>query len=215
MSSKSKRLEDVSALNRRWIVCPSCDEVWQRPSLEEGERARCRNCHSVILHYKVKSAERTIALMLAALVLFVTSVSFPFMRMERSGLSNEISILDSITILWDNDMYGVAVICAAFILIFPVGRILLLLFVGTSIYSRKSTGLGHALSFRAAQFLEPWTMAEIFMIGVIVSLIKVGKLADISLGPAFWAMTCLMIVMTLGSTSVCRDTIWQDIRKPS
>ena len=215
----SETLEDrqrmVDALNREWIACPYCDTLWHRPQLEEGERVKCGRCHSVILTNKHRSAERTMALMLASLILYTVAVSFPFMRMERSGLSNEISVIDSIRVLWDNGMPNLAVICAAFILLFPLSRIILLFFVGVSLHGKQETGRPHAWSFRFAQMLEPWTMAEIFMIGVIVSLVKVGKLADITLGPAFWAMSGLIVLLAMGASAVCRDTIWQDIRRTS
>ncbi|MEM7492982.1 MAG: paraquat-inducible protein A [Pseudomonadota bacterium] len=207
------RQRAIDALNRDWLACPHCDALWRRPQLSEGERVKCGHCHSIILHNKHRSAERTIALMLASLILYAVAVTFPFMRMERSGIFNEISVIDSILVLWDNGMPNIAVICAAFVLLFPLSRIVLLFFVGISLYGKKETGRPHAWSFRFAQMLEPWTMAEIFMIGVIVSLVKVGKLADITLGPAFWAMSGLIVILAMGASAVCRDTIWQNIRR--
>ncbi|MEM9739365.1 MAG: paraquat-inducible protein A [Pseudomonadota bacterium] len=215
MTARGDRRREVEALNREWIACPFCDTLWRRPVLAEGEQARCGRCHSVILSNKHRSAERTMALMLASLILYAVAVSFPFMRMERSGISNEISVIDSVRVLWDNDMLSLAVICSAFILLFPLSRIVLLFFVGLSLHGKRNTGRPHALSFQLAQILEPWTMAEIFMIGVIVSLVKVGKLADISVGPAFWAMSGLIVLLAMGASAVCRDTIWQDIRRTS
>ena len=212
VQSRPSRLIAVEQLNRDWVACPYCDEVWARPDLLEGERARCGNCHSIIFIRKTRSAERTIALMIAALILFITAMSFPFMRMEKSGLSNEISVLDAVSILWTNDMHFVALLCAGFILLFPLARILLLLFIGVSLLGKGETGRPHAWSFRLAQLIEPWTMAEIFMVGVIVSLVKVGKLADITLGPAFWSMTGLMIILTIGGQTICKDTVWHNIR---
>ncbi|MEL6245020.1 MAG: paraquat-inducible protein A [Pseudomonadota bacterium] len=209
------RQQSVDALNREWLACPYCDTLWRRPQLDEGERVKCGRCHSVILTNKHRSAERTMALMIASLILYGVAVSFPFMRMERSGLSNEISVIDSVRVLWDNGMPNLAVICGAFILLFPLSRIVLLFFVGLSLHRKHDTGRPHAWSFRMAQLLEPWTMAEIFMIGVIVSLVKVGKLADITLGPAFWAMSGLIVLLALGASAVCRDTIWHDIRRMS
>lgn len=209
---RQSRLTIIEQLNRDWVACRYCDEVWARPDLSEGERVRCGNCHSIFLIKKTRSAERTIALMIAALILFITAMSFPFMRMEKSGLSNEISVLDAVSILWTNDMHLVALLCAGFILLFPLARISLLLFIGVSLLGKGETGRPHAWSFRLAQLIQPWTMAEIFMVGVIVSLVKVGKLADITLGPAFWSMTGLMIVLTIGGQTICRDTVWHNIR---
>lgn len=205
-------MQEIDRLNRKLIACPSCDALWERPLLEAKEQAKCKRCHATILTNKHRSAERTVAFMVASLVLYAVAISFPFMRMERSGLSNEISVIDAVAILANNSMVILALICAALILLFPLLRILLLLFVGLSLFRKTSTARPHALSFRLAQMLEPWTMAEIFMIGVIVSLVKVGKLADIYLGPAFWGMSALIVIMAFGASAVCRDTIWHDIR---
>lgn len=214
-SAQDERRSAIDTLNRAWIACPYCDALWPRPHLEEGESARCGRCHSVILTNKRQSAERTIALMTASLILYAVAVSFPFMSMERSGLSNEISVVDAVGVLWSSDMQVLAVFCAAFILVFPLARIVLLLFVGISLFNNHKTGKPHAWSYRLAQTIEPWSMAEIFMIGVIVSLVKVGSLATIGLGPAFWALFGLIILLTMGASAVCRDTIWSDIRRTS
>ncbi|MEM9938292.1 MAG: paraquat-inducible protein A [Pseudomonadota bacterium] len=206
------RMREIEALNHDLIACPACDALWERPKLKPNEQAKCKRCHTTILANKHRSAERTVAFMIASLVLYVVAISFPFMRMERSGLSNEISVIDAVAILASNSMVILAVICAGLILLFPLLRIVLLLFVGLSLFRKTPTARPHALSFRLAQLLEPWTMAEIFMIGVIVSLVKVGKLADIYLGPAFWGMSALIVIMAFGASAVCRDTIWNDIR---
>ncbi|MEO1187633.1 MAG: paraquat-inducible protein A [Pseudomonadota bacterium] len=211
----AERAREIDHLNRKLIACPACDAVWQRPQLAPKEIAKCKRCHTTILTNKNRSAERTVAFMVASLVLYVVAISFPFMRMERSGLSNEISVIDAVAILANNSMVILALICAGLILLFPLLRIILLLFVGLSLFRKQSTARPHALSLRLAQMLEPWTMAEIFMIGVIVSLVKVGKLADIHLGPAFWGMAALIVTMAFGASAVCRDTIWHDIRRVS
>ncbi len=203
----------IEALNAKYVACPSCDALWERPFLGPGERARCGYCHTVILTNKTRSSERTVALMIASLVLYAVAISFPFMRMEASGLANEISIVDAVRVLWENGMPWIAVTCAFFILLFPLARIILLLFLGGVLQAGASTSSAHAVSFRLAQTIEPWTMAEIFMIGVIVSLVKVGAMADISLGPAFWAMSALIVLLAMGASAVCRDTIWSDIRR--
>lgn len=209
------RAEAIAALNERLLACPYCDALWTRPALKEGERVKCGHCHSIILTNKTRSAERTIALMLASVILYAVAVAFPFMRMDRSGFSNQISVLDAVGVLWTNDMAMMAVLCAFFILLFPLSRVVILLYLSGAIQTRGETGTPHARSLRLLQAIEPWAMAEIFMIGVIVSLVKVGKLADITLGPAFWGMAALIVLLAMGSSAVCRDTLWRAIRRPS
>ena len=54
---------------------------------------------------------------------------------------------------------------------------------------------GAERAFRLAEHLRPWAMSEVFLIGVVVALVKIGGLASISLGPAFWAMAALVMVV--------------------
>ncbi|MEM9122793.1 MAG: paraquat-inducible protein A [Pseudomonadota bacterium] len=205
----------IEALNRRYLACPYCDMLFERPALSEGQRVKCVRCHEVILERKDRSLERTIALMSACLLLYCVAVSFPFLSMERSGLTNQMSVIDAVLVLWQNNMPIPALICGCFILLFPLIRIVLLLALGSLLHASDRTGSFHAPAFRAVHHLTPWTMSEIFMIGVIVSLVKVGKLADISIGPAFWAMAGLTVLFAMGTTSLCRDTVWSAIRRDS
>ncbi len=197
------------------LVCRNCDAVWLRPQLKVGERARCSRCHSVILTNKVRASDRTLALMVASLILFLIAVSFPFMAMERSGLSNQISVIDAVLALWSNDMPLLGAASALFVLVFPLIRMLLLIHVFGALRLRRRLGPLAARSLRLAQDLDPWAMVEIFMIGVIVSLVKVGDLARISVGPAFWALTALIVVLTMTTAMWCRDTAWDDMRARS
>ncbi|MEM6819412.1 MAG: paraquat-inducible protein A [Pseudomonadota bacterium] len=201
------------ALNRRWIACTKCDELYPRPNLKEGQLARCSVCHSVLATRKSRHAERTFALMIASLIVYAVAVLYPFMRMERSGISNQISVVDAVSILWQTDMHTLAVFSALLILLFPLSRVVLLCFLAGAIHLRKAPGSTFALMARIAQSLEPWSMVDIFMLGVVVSLVKIGALVDVELGAAFWGAASLVIFLTFGAGAACRDSTWQYIRE--
>lgn len=55
-------------------------------------------------------------------------------------------------------------------------------------------------------------MAEIFIIGVAVALVKVSGLARVGLGPAFWAFAALLVVTILTDSSICRLTVWKTLK---
>jgi paraquat-inducible protein A len=52
-------------------------------------------------------------------------------------------------------------------------------------------------------------MAEIFIVGVSVALIKVAGIATVSFGPAFWAFCALVIITVVKDQLICRFSIWQ------
>ena len=69
-------------------------------------------------------------------------------------------------------------------------------------------------AFRIAAHLKPWAMAEVFLIGVVVALVKIGGMATIDLGPAFWAMAGLVLLVVLEGASLSEWSIWQTLERP-
>ena len=64
-------------------------------------------------------------------------------------------------------------------------------------------------AFYWASKIKPWSMAEIFIVGVAVALVKIGGMASVSLGPAFWELTIIAVIVALETASLSEKTIWR------
>ena len=206
MTSKN---EDIS-LNDAYVVCPACDAMWDKPALQNDERARCGRCEDVIYEKKSLSWERVKPELLAAIILYVAAIHFPFLGLEEAGLKNEISVINTPGALWASNMHVLAIVVFVFMLAFPILRIGLLIGLIVSLSYFKRSNLS-ALILRLYLKLAPWAMAEIFVIGVVVSLVKLGSVATISIGIAFWAMIGFVCVLALISSHLCQDSVWEQL----
>jgi len=56
--------------------------------------------------------------------------------------------------------------------------------------------------------MEPWNMVEVFILGVLVSLLKLAKLAEVHFGYGFWAYCILMLCMAAAVAGIDRDELW-------
>ena len=56
-------------------------------------------------------------------------------------------------------------------------------------------------------------MVEVFVIGVIVSLVKLASLATVVLGISFWAYVGFSICLTAAMTSLDRAYVWDEIER--
>ena len=64
---------------------------------------------------------------------------------------------------------------------------------------------------RVLYMLKPWSMVDIFLMGLIISFVKLVADADISLGPSFWAF-CLFCLLHLRAFQVIdRRELWSKI----
>ena len=67
--------------------------------------------------------------------------------------------------------------------------------------------------FRLALILRPWSMTEIFLLGILVSVVKLAKMATIIPGTALFSF--LLLVFVLAGISACLDprAVWEEISR--
>lgn len=190
------------------LACPGCDLLHHRRTLAVGEYARCKRCGDVMQTSKPNTVDRSLAAVLASIVLLVVSLCLPFLSLSRAGISSNISVLDAVSALWFSQMRWLALLTLAFIVLLPLARLLLLGWVLWRIRFHRKIRRGMRTAFRWSIRIEPWAMAEIFMVGVVVSLVKISTLANLHMGLAFWSLLLLIAISCYINVALCKDTIW-------
>ena len=105
--------------------------------------------------------------------------------------------------LWKNGMPELALIVAAFIIVIPAVVLTLVLVLATWLLRNRPVR-GLSLLGRIVFTLQNWSMVEVFFVGVLVSLVKIAKMATIVLGTSFWAYAAFCVVFTLALTNLDR-----------
>jgi paraquat-inducible protein A len=67
---------------------------------------------------------------------------------------------------------------------------------------------------RLMHALRPWGMVEVFMLGLLVSLVKLGGFATVIIDTAFWSFGALMVVMAAWLASVDARDLWARTQVP-
>ena len=188
-------------------ACDYCDTLQKIIPLEEGESAHCRNCGAELYENRPHSLQRTVSFSIAALFLMVLVLLFPFLSLNNNGLKSSMTVWGAAGSLWEQGDVAIAVATAAFIIIVPVLMVLCLLYVTLPlIFGRYVTGAVWA--FRAVSHLQTWVMVEVFFLGTIVSLLKLVKLAEVSLGQGFWAFALLVVMIAGALSSIDKVEFW-------
>ncbi|WP_028094889.1 paraquat-inducible protein A [Pseudodonghicola xiamenensis] len=193
------------------IACPTCDALLHERPVAVGETARCPRCHTVIEAPRALAMTRIIMLALSALILMVAAIFFPFLELEAAGMIRRSSLLDTVMAYSGGLTEPLTIVMAALIVVLPTTRFLGLLYVLAPMAFGWHPARHAAPVFRFVELLRPWAMAEVFVVGVAVALVKVGGLAHISLGPAFWAFVALVIVTVLKDNFMSRVTVWKTL----
>ena len=196
---------------RGLIACPRCDALHLEPELDSGDTARCIRCAAVLAKPRNGAFVQLIALAFTSMVLMVGAVFFPFLEISRMGFGNATSLFGVALAFADGVLLPLVVVVLATIVGLPVLRAFLTVYVLVPLAQGRAPYRHAADAFRLSEQLRPWSMAEIFVIGTSVALVKVAGLANISFGPAFWAFCALILVNLASRGFMCQTTIWDAI----
>lgn len=188
-------------------VCHFCDTLHVAEPLPEGTAALCSCCGAVLYQNRPASLARATSFSITALLLMVVVHSFPFLTMDAASIRTTLNLTSAALALVDQGSPLLGLALALFTIVVPVGTATGLLYVcGPLIFGRVAPG-----ALKVAALLskaEPWNMIEVFLLGVLVSLLKLGKVAEVHFGIGFWAFGLLMFCMAAAVAGIDRDELW-------
>ena len=193
------------------IACPRCDALHVETELQDGEKAICIRCGHVLARPREGAFTQIVALSVTSLVLMVAAVFFPFLEISRMGLGNATSLFGVAMAFSEGWLMPLTVATLTFLVGLPTLRAALLVYVLLPMRGQGRPARHAGAAFRLSELLRPWSMAEIFVIGTSIALVKVAGLATVSLGPAFWAFCALIIVGAASDAFTCAATIWDTL----
>lgn len=194
-----------------YIACPDCDLIQDIPPLAVGESAHCIRCNATLFTNQRNSVNRSLAFAITGLILFVIANMFPLLSLKALGVTQDGTLLSTAISLFKADRPLLSIIVLLTTIIFPattlLGTIYILIQVKTNQLNTYTAPL-----FRFLRSTDAWGMLEIFMLAVLVSVVKLGDLADVIYGVSLYAFCLLIIALTLLSYSLNPQDIWRLLR---
>ncbi|NHV31249.1 paraquat-inducible protein A [Burkholderia sp. D-99] len=178
------------------IACHECDALLHKPRLSGRESARCPRCDALLYRNSAAQIERICALALAALITFTIAQVFPILEMDVNGNRVQTTLIGAIDSLWHQDMaiVGVMVFCST--VLFPLVEMAALLYLLLPI-RRGVVPPGFNLVLHAIELVRPWGMIEVFMLGILVTIVKMVSLARVVPDAALFAFAALTLMIAV------------------
>ncbi len=189
------------------VACHFCDTLQLSPRLRDGEVADCCVCGVTLYRNRPRSLARATAFSMASLLFMALAHAFPFLIMTAGNARTRLTLVEAAQVLWRDDYALLAVAVVFFTIVAP------LVLAGGLLYVAAPLRLGLALPgavgvTRWFQKLQPWSMLEVFLLGLIVSLLKLGKLAELEFGTGLWALGGVVVCSAAALGGVDRLELW-------
>jgi paraquat-inducible protein A len=191
-------------------ACHACDLLLPVPQVAPGSRARCPRCGTVIAAPKINTVDRSLALVLSGLLLFVPAVTLPILSMTILGKTSSNTLIGGVLSIYNEGFYWVSLLVLCFSIIAPLLKFATLTTVLLQVKLHVNTGYLAGL-FRFSGYLDSWAMIDVYMISLLVAVVKLFEIASITSGLGLYCFIGMLLVSTLATTTLDRDAVWDAI----
>jgi paraquat-inducible protein A len=196
------------------IACHACDGAYRIKPLPAGARALCARCGSLLYRNAPRALDRAAALYLAALMLFIVANAFPFVALKYGDRVEQSVLASGALVLAQVGMPELGILVILTSVVFPLitlgGMVYLLMPLRVGIRPP-----GMAMVWRVVRTLTPWSLIGVFMLGLLVSVVKLQDLATIVPGAAFYAFVGLLVVSAAAAASFEPSVLWPRAGPPA
>ncbi len=181
------------------LLCSSCDLLMADVTPPPGHTVRCPRCGRRLHKWKTNSIEKTLAISLTGLLLYLPANFMPLLTFDILGMNTSASLFASTLSMFDQGQYivGTLIVLCGFFL--P----LLLLALIFSVSLALNRGWRHpwvARALTSIHHLREWAMVDVYLIGVFVTIIKMSHMATIYYDIGLFCFIGL-VLSTIGALS--------------
>jgi len=189
------------------IACHECDLLHHAIPLTDGGKAHCSRCGAKLYQNSPHALQRSIAFYLAALICFVFANAYPFLSLKIGARMETVHLANSAWALVEQGMPVLGLLVLLTSLLFPLlmmlGHLYLLL---PRLFDIHPPGCGWV--FRNLRRIAPWSMVSIFMLGTLISVVKLLDLAEVIPGIGAAAFVLMMLFTAAAESNFDPELIW-------
>lgn len=199
-----------ASAENRLLCCHACGLLARAPRVEDGIAAvACPRCVSRLHARKPDSRTRALALMLAAILLYVPANLLPIMTVYRLGSGVPSTILGGVHELVAGGLWSLALLVFFASVLVPVLKLVGLGYLLWSV--RRGSRLrqhDRTRLYRLVEGIGRWSMVDMFVLSLLVSLVQIGNIATIETGAGASAFAAVVVLTMLAASSFDPRLIW-------
>lgn len=195
-------------------VCPDCSLILQAITPLPHQVAVCPRCAQQLYRHHRNTVQKALVLSLTGLFLYMPANVLPLLSFSVMGFNTHSSIVQACLSLFRHHQYvlGITVVLTTLVFPFLVLAGLLLISLGLS-WQWQAPWMPRF--FRLYHHLSEWAMIDVFLVGVLITMIKMSHMATLSLNAGFFCFVGLVITTLTAQAVTDHQHFWALMDEPS
>ena len=192
------------------LICQACGQHSKpAPGVHES---KCPRCGAPLRLRKTESVSRTWALLIAAAILYIPAHVLPILETTSLFDSQTDTILSGIVFLWTTGSWLLAVVVFIASIMVPLLKLIAVTLLVISVQRRSRWRPDQrARLYRLAEFIGRWSMLDIFVVAILVTLVQLHTLANIRAGSGAIAFGAVVVLTLFATLSFDPRLIWDPL----
>ena len=193
------------------IACHECDLLISLPTINAGQRANCPRCNHLLCALHKGALERSLTFSITGLLFLLLANLLPFLAFQASGREHVMTLLQSSFALLNTGNFFLAAFILMFIIITPAILLICIIWTLVPLVLGNKPNPGSYWLGRLIFQTSPWSMAEIYLVGALISITKIASMATVIIGLSFWAYVGFAICFIISMSNLDRHHFWQSL----
>ncbi|MFT5699388.1 MAG: paraquat-inducible protein A [Desulforhopalus sp.] len=190
------------------IICPDCDLLLPKKKAPLGYSVSCPRCGKRLSKQKKNSVQRTFVLSMTGLLMYLPAMLLPLMTFKNLGFSDSANVIESIVNFYKNDYYFVSLMVLLSSAVFPLLLLAMVCTISFNLQHGRYPSYLRTL-FRNYLHLEEWAMIEVYLLGIMITIIKMVDSSEIVYHSGVFCFTSLVLLSLAISTTIDKQYFWQ------
>ena len=190
------------------LECQECGIFQRLPAMPPNARATCLRCDALLRHTRADPFSLPLALNLAALMMFGIGAFWTLLSVSTAGQLRNANLLTGPEELRSFGLWELSLVVLATTFAAPLARLLCMTVVLLGLRLPQRPPFIRMI-YAWIEHLRPWSMVEIFLLGLFVAYVRLSGIAHIDLGPALLALATLTVTMLAADIMLDQQAVWE------
>ncbi len=192
--------------------CPNCGQFQVVPSLHPGATATCVRCGSTLRRCRTDPLGRALALNLAALSILGIACLMSLMTVSTAGMVRHANLFSGPEGMGRSGLWPLSIIVLFTTVAAPTLKLLAMSYVLIALRLERPPRHVRRV-YAMVEHLRPWSMIEVYLLGIAVAYTKLVDLVHIEIGVALYALGLLMFTMIAAEAVLDRQAVWEEMER--
>lgn len=202
-------LLEHNTVNKPYL-CSACQYTFAEPYFDKKGRECCPRCQSLMTTTFDIKLQRTWATLIAGIIMLIPANILPISIIYVNGTPTADTLMSGVIAFIDSGSYFVAFVVFFASIFVPVSKILIMLYLLVCVHFNIKQNIKWQMRLlHIVHFVGRWSMLDLFVLALMMSLVSRGQIIDFSVGPAAFYFGVAVFLTMISTSQFDSRLLWK------